>query len=116
MYVNLFGNTVDWNRFKMTTDFFNQDLKVIEDAAQSFGASYKGLPSGSLGDISVLSFDPTKNLPNYGSGGMVLTDDLEIYNTLTDLRDNGKTCGILTRGKHPNTQHENPRLYSSRAT
>ena len=93
MYVNLFGNTVDWNRFKMTTDFFNQDLKIIEDAAQSFGASYKGMPSGSLGDISVLSFDPTKNLPNYGSGGMVLTDDLEIYNTLRDLRDNGKTSG-----------------------
>jgi dTDP-4-amino-4,6-dideoxygalactose transaminase len=90
MYVNLFGNTVDWNRFKMTTDFFNQDLKIIEDAAQSFGASYKGQPSGSLGDISVLSFDPTKNLPNYGSGGMILTDDQEIQKKLFDLRDNGK--------------------------
>jgi dTDP-4-amino-4,6-dideoxygalactose transaminase len=97
MYVNLFGNTVDWDRFKMTTEFFNQDLKIIEDAAQSFGASYKGTPSGALGDISVLSFDPTKNLPNYGSGGMVLTDDLEIANSLRDLRDNGKARG-----------HENP--------
>jgi dTDP-4-amino-4,6-dideoxygalactose transaminase len=90
MYVNLFGNVVDWDRFKMTTDFFNNDLKIIEDAAQSFGASYKGIPSGSLGDISVLSFDPTKNLPNYGSGGMILTDDLNIANQLLDLRDNGK--------------------------
>lgn len=90
MYVNLFGNTVDYDRFSMTTGFFNQDLKVIEDAAQSFGAFYKGRPSGSLGDVSVLSFDPTKNLPNYGSGGMVLTDDLNTYRTLLDLRDNGK--------------------------
>lgn len=90
MYVNLFGNTVDWDRFKLTTEFFNTDLKIIEDAAQSFGASYKGQPSGSMGDISVLSFDPTKNLPNYGSGGMVLTDDQGVYQTLLDLRDNGK--------------------------
>lgn len=93
MYVNLFGNTVDYDRFKLTTEFFNQDLQVIEDAAQSFGASYKGQPSGSLGDISVLSFDPTKNLPNYGSGGMVLTDDGNVYRLLKDLRDNGKTNG-----------------------
>ena len=93
MYVNIFGNTVNWDRFKMTTDFFNNDLKIIEDAAQSFGASYKGVPSGAMGDISVLSFDPTKNLNNYGSGGMVLTDDLNFANTLMDLRDNGKTSG-----------------------
>ena len=96
MYVNIFGNTVDYDRFKLTTEFFNEDLMVIEDAAQSFGASYKGRPSGSLGDVSVLSFDPTKNLPNYGSGGMVLTDDLRIFQLLMDLRDNGKT------GNHDN--------------
>lgn len=90
MYANLFGNTVDYDRFKLTTEFFNNDLLIIEDAAQSFGASYKGQPSGNLGDISVLSFDPTKNLPNYGSGGMVLTDDLRLYQALMDLRDNGK--------------------------
>jgi dTDP-4-amino-4,6-dideoxygalactose transaminase len=97
MYANLFGNTVDYDRFTMTAGFFNSDLKVIEDAAQSFGASYRGQPSGSLGDISVLSFDPTKNLNNYGSGGMVLVDDLPTANLLRDLRDNGKRL-----------DHENP--------
>lgn len=90
MYVNLFGNCVDWNRFQLQTRFFNDDLIVIEDAAQSFGASYKGIPSGKMGDISVLSFDPTKNLNNYGSGGMILTDDFHIYETCRALRDNGK--------------------------
>ena len=93
MYANLFGHTVDWDRFRLHTEFFNSNITVIEDAAQSFGAQYKGLPSGSLGDVSVLSFDPTKNLNNYGSGGMVRTDDYQIYENLIDLRNNGKYSG-----------------------
>jgi dTDP-4-amino-4,6-dideoxygalactose transaminase len=70
MYVNLFGNVVDYNLLKTISFFFNRKIQIIEDAAQSFGASYYDQPSGSLGDVSVLSFDPTKNLGNYGSGGI----------------------------------------------
>jgi dTDP-4-amino-4,6-dideoxygalactose transaminase len=66
------------------------NIPVIEDAAQSFGAFYRGHPSGKLGDISCLSFDPTKNLNNYGSGGMVLTDDPEIFESINDYKNNGK--------------------------
>jgi dTDP-4-amino-4,6-dideoxygalactose transaminase len=91
MYVNLYGNTIDYDRFRLQTEFFTANqLNVIEDAAQSFGASYKGIPSGKMGDISVLSFDPTKNLPNYGSGGMVLTDDASIASNILNERNNGK--------------------------
>jgi dTDP-4-amino-4,6-dideoxygalactose transaminase len=90
MYANLFGHVIDWDRFKLQTDFFNENMFVIEDAAQSFGARYRDIPSGKLGDVSVLSFDPTKNLPNYGSGGMILTDDIDILEAVTDLKDNGK--------------------------
>lgn len=90
MYVNLFGNCIDWNRFQLQTRFFNDDLVIIEDAAQSFGAYYKDIPSGKMGDVSVLSFDPTKNLNNYGSGGMILTDNYEIFERVKALRDNGK--------------------------
>lgn len=91
MYVNLYGNTVDYDRFRLQTEFFtSQQLNVIEDAAQSFGASYKGIPSGKMGDISVLSFDPTKNLNNYGSGGMVLTDDAGVAANIRNERNNGK--------------------------
>lgn len=97
MYANLFGNTVDYDRFKLLTEFFNNNIKIIEDSAQSFGASYRGQPSGSLGTVSVLSFDPTKNLNNYGSGGMVLVDNLADAKLLRDLRDNGKSL-----------DHENP--------
>ncbi len=93
MYANLFGHVVDWDRFRINTDFFNRDMFIIEDAAQSFGARYKGIPSGKLGDISILSFDPTKNLNNYGSGGMILTDNFSVYETLLDIRDNSKHSG-----------------------
>ena len=90
MYVNLFGNIIDYDRFRTQTEFFGSDIFVIEDAAQSFGGFYKGIPSGKLGSVSCLSFDPTKNLPNYGSGGMLLTDDPDMYKFLKNLRDNGK--------------------------
>jgi dTDP-4-amino-4,6-dideoxygalactose transaminase len=98
MYVNLFGNTVDYDKFRITTDFFNQDMYVIEDAAQSFGASYKGIPSGKMGTVSVLSFDPTKNLNNYGSGGMILTDDDYLAAMFRDFKDNGKNSGHEVAG------------------
>lgn len=99
MYVNLFGNVVDYDKLRVITEFFNNsELKIIEDAAQSFGAYYKDIPSGKLGTVSVLSFDPTKNLPNYGSGGMILTDDHEVYRVLKSLRDNGKEHGHIISG------------------
>jgi UDP-2-acetamido-2-deoxy-ribo-hexuluronate aminotransferase len=90
MYVNIFGNILDYDRLLNVARFFNDDVKIIEDAAQSFGATYKGIPSGKLGDVSVLSFDPSKNLGNYGSGGMILTDDYDVYQFCLALRDNGK--------------------------
>lgn len=90
LYVNLFGNVIDYDKLKLVSDFFNNNIPIIEDAAQSFGAYYKGIPSGKLGGISCLSFDPTKNLPNYGSGGMVLTDDSGIASQIINFKDNGK--------------------------
>jgi len=98
MYVNLYGNCVDYDRLRLHTEFFNDNLYVIEDAAQSFGGSYKGIPSGKMGDISVLSFDPTKNLNNYGSGGMVLTDDFDFAEAVTNFKDNGKASVHQTSG------------------
>lgn len=83
MAVNLFGNVCDY-------DSFDSSNFVIEDAAQSLGSIKNGRPSGSFGNISVLSFDPMKNLPNYGSGGAVLTDDENIYKKIRNLKDNGK--------------------------
>jgi len=93
MYVNLYGNMVDYEELMMMTQLFtaNDDTFIIEDAAQSFGSLYKGKPSGSFGHASVLSFDPTKNLPNYGSGGMILTDDVYMADFLREYVTNNKT-------------------------
>ena len=91
MYVNLFGNVLNQEQLITYMEMFSEErIPVIEDAAQSFGAYYRGVPSGKLGDISCLSFDPTKNLNNYGSGGMILTDDPAIWELANDYHDNGK--------------------------
>lgn len=77
MYVNLFGNMIDYEKLTTVVRLFidNADCLVVEDACQSFGSTYKGRQSGSFGNFSVLSFDPTKNLSSNGGGGMILTDD-----------------------------------------
>jgi len=64
-------------------------LKVIEDNAQAFGATYRGQKTGSLGDIGCLSFFPTKNLGAYGDGGMVVTRDPALAERMRMLRTHG---------------------------
>jgi len=65
-------------------------LVVIEDAAQSHGAEYKGRGAGSIGDIGCFSFYPGKNLGAYGEGGAAVTDDPKLARTMTLLRDWGQ--------------------------
>ena len=61
-------------------------LKVIEDAAEMHGQTYDSKPCGSFGDISTFSFYPNKHITT-GEGGMVLTDDDALANTLRSLRN-----------------------------
>jgi dTDP-4-amino-4,6-dideoxygalactose transaminase len=64
-------------------------LIVIEDAAQSHGAEYKGRRAGSIGHIGCFSFYPGKNLGAYGEGGAVVTNDPEAIRVVSMLRDWG---------------------------
>jgi dTDP-4-amino-4,6-dideoxygalactose transaminase len=64
-------------------------LKVVEDCAQSLGAEYTGKKVGSLGDAGCLSFFPAKNLGAYGDGGMVVTNDSQVADTVRILRVHG---------------------------
>jgi dTDP-4-amino-4,6-dideoxygalactose transaminase len=64
-------------------------LTVIEDAAQSVGAEYYNQRTGSLGDIGCFSFHPLKNLSACGDGGMITTDDKNVYEKILMLRNHG---------------------------
>ena len=92
LYVNMFGNPADYTRLR---EYCNKHkIPLIEDAAESQGAMHGKIPSGALGDVSVFSFDPMKNMPSFGTGGMVLTDSKDVYDTIISLRRhglNGKT-------------------------
>ncbi|MBU0765262.1 MAG: DegT/DnrJ/EryC1/StrS family aminotransferase [Bacteroidetes bacterium] len=65
-------------------------LILIEDAAQALGCTQSGRQAGNLGDISCFSFDPTKIIGAFGTGGIVATDDRSICETVTRLRFHGK--------------------------
>jgi dTDP-4-amino-4,6-dideoxygalactose transaminase len=65
-------------------------LKVIEDAAQAHGATYKKRKVGSLGDVACFSFYPTKSLGAFGDGGMIVTNDEAIKERSLMLRDYGR--------------------------
>ena len=86
--VDLFGQPADYDEIKQTAQKY--DLFVIEDGAQSFGASYKSKKACSLGDVSCTSFFPAKPLGAYGDGGMIFTDNIDIYEKLVSIRVHGK--------------------------
>lgn len=84
MPVHLFGQCVDMDAVNAVAKA--RGLKVVEDASQSHGAEYKGRKCGSMSDLSVFSFYPTKPLGGFGDGGMVLTSDERLNVRMRRLR------------------------------
>jgi dTDP-4-amino-4,6-dideoxygalactose transaminase len=66
-----------------------RELRVVEDACQAHGATYRDRPAGSFGDVACFSFYATKNMTT-GEGGMIVTDDEEIADSCRLLRDQGQ--------------------------
>jgi dTDP-4-amino-4,6-dideoxygalactose transaminase len=64
-------------------------LAVIEDCAQAIGAEYKGKPVGSFGNLGCFSLHPLKNLSACGDGGVITTNDEELYHKLLKARNHG---------------------------
>lgn len=85
--VHLFGQCADMDPIWAIAERHN--LLVIEDAAQSLGAEYKGRRSGTLGAVACLSFYPSKNLGGFGDSGAVTTNDPEWYDRMRVLRQHG---------------------------
>lgn len=92
--VHLYGLSADMDPI---LDFARaQNLRVIEDNAQSIGASYKGRPTGSMGDAACMSFYPTKNLGACGDAGMIVTNSSELASRLKTLRNHGQAAKYVS--------------------
>ena len=85
--VDMFGLAADHD--PVATIAKDENLFVLDDAAQGFGAAYKGRKLGTLGHATATSFFPAKPLGCYGDGGAVLTDDAELLERLKSLRVHG---------------------------
>ena len=87
MPVHLFGQMADMDPIMEIANKYN--LAVIEDAAQSITSTYKGSKSGSIGTAGCFSFFPSKNLGGIGDGGMIVTNDEQLYERLFVMRNHG---------------------------
>jgi len=87
MPVHLYGQCADMDRFAQLAEEHRVD--IVEDAAQAFGAAWKGTKAGALGKAAGFSFYPTKNLSAYGDGGCVTTHDEALADHVRRLRNHG---------------------------
>ena len=87
--VSLFGQVADMDEINTLAEKHN--LSVIEDAAQSFGATYKGKKSCNLSTIACTSFFPAKPLGCFGDGGAVFTNNNALTEKIKSLRVHGQT-------------------------
>ncbi len=85
--VHLFGQCCEMDAINEIARARN--IYVVEDAAQTIGATYRGQPAGSIGDVGCISFYPTKNLGGCGDGGVITTNDAELADRLRLLANHG---------------------------
>lgn len=85
--VHLFGRPADMDRLRQIAT--SRDLILVEDCAQSFGATYEGQQTGSMGIAGAFSFFPSKNLGGFGDGGIISTNDGELAAECRRLRNHG---------------------------
>lgn len=90
MPVSMFGQCADFDAINDIAA--RHHLPVIEDAAQSFGATYKGRPSCNLSTIGCTSFFPSKPLGCYGDGGACFTNNPELANAMREIRVHGQSA------------------------
>jgi len=88
MPVSLYGQPADMDEINAVAEVYH--LPVIEDAAQSFGATYRGRRSCHLSGIGCTSFFPSKPLGCYGDGGAIFTDDDGLATAMRELRVHGQ--------------------------
>ena len=93
--VHLYGQCADMDAIRAIAK--KHGLFVIEDGAQAIGAKYKGEQAGTMGTVGCFSFFPSKNLGGAGDGGLVTTNDDELFSKLEKMR---------VHGMHPKYYHQ----------
>ena len=79
----------------------DRDLFVIEDCAQAHGARYRGKPVGSIGHVGCWSFCQDKIMTTGGEGGMVTTNDKNLWSAMWSYKDHGKAGKLYTSESIP---------------
>jgi len=87
LVVHLFGQTANMTEIMRIAN--QHKLMVVEDCAQSHGAKWRGIMSGTIGDVGCFSFYPSKNLGAYGDGGAVVTNNSNLANQFRVFRNYG---------------------------
>ncbi len=87
MPVHLYGQPCDMDALGDIAQ--RHKLAIVEDCAQAIGATYKGRKVGSFGDAGCISFFPSKNLGAFGDGGMVVSNNAEVFERVEMLRRHG---------------------------
>ncbi|MFC2080835.1 DegT/DnrJ/EryC1/StrS family aminotransferase [Bacteroidota bacterium] len=100
--VHLYGQCADMDPIVEIADKYH--LKIIEDAAQAHGATYKKKKTGSLGDAAAFSFYPGKNLYAFGDAGAVTSNDNELSEIIRNLRNYGSDKKYFNRFKGYNSR------------
>jgi dTDP-4-amino-4,6-dideoxygalactose transaminase len=93
MPVHIFGQCADMDAVNGVA--VRIGLRVIEDACQAIGATYRGRKAGALADAAAFSFFPSKNLGGAGDGGMITTDDPEIARRVRVLANHGSSTKYI---------------------
>jgi dTDP-4-amino-4,6-dideoxygalactose transaminase len=89
--VHLFGQSADLDALRAAAG----EVPIIEDCAQSWGATFNGRVGGSIGHMGAFSFFPSKNLGGFGDGGLVTTRDADTASALKELRMHGQSGPYL---------------------
>ncbi len=87
--VHIFGQAADMDEILAIAQ--QNNLKVIEDCAQSFGSQYKGKMTGTIGELGAFSFFPSKNLGCFGDGGLITTNSDELATQIKIYRNHGSS-------------------------
>ena len=96
--VHLAGRPCDMDPIMQLAE--QHKLFVIEDCAQAHGATYKGQPVGSIGHIAAWSFCQDKIMTTGGEGGMITTNDEQLWRTMWAFKDHGKSYAAVYEREH----------------